>query len=175
MLAEASYQGRQSVDTSRVLPLAIKSEARDDILNRFTKREEAMGDGKAIQNASSDTRAEIYTKQRDQAASDLVRALLIVNGGGAAALLAFLQATWTSCNKSLAKPTISAMSVLAFGAVVGAAFHLFRYLASSSHQSGNTAEAAKFRRLYILSASLSLVAFIVGIAVVAVGAWNAMR
>jgi hypothetical protein len=36
--------------------------------------------------------AEARTKQRDEAASELVKALLIIIAGGAAALLAFLQA-----------------------------------------------------------------------------------
>lgn len=42
----------------------------------------------------SDLSAEARTRQRDQAASELVRTLLIINGSGAAALLAFLQAIW---------------------------------------------------------------------------------
>lgn len=60
--------------------------------------------------------AEARTRQRDQAASELVRALLIINGSGAAALLAFLQAIWSS-NRSLVKPTIVALvSVVAASA-----------------------------------------------------------
>jgi hypothetical protein len=115
--------------------------------------------------------AEARTRQRDQAASDLVRALLIVNGGGAAALLAFLQAIWAS-HQGLAKPTIAAMVIMAFGAAMGAAFHLFRYQASWHHQQGNKAKWAKFRRFYLGSASLSLIAFLAGIGVVACGAWS---
>jgi len=80
--------------------------------------------------------AEARTKQRDQAASELVRGLLLINGGGAAALLAFLQAIWSS-NKALARPTIVALVILSVGAVLGAAFHLFRHQASWHHQSGD--------------------------------------
>jgi hypothetical protein len=112
------------------------------------------------------------TRQRDQAASELVRGLLIVNGGGAAALLAFLQAIWP--NKALAKPTIVALVILGVGAVLGAAFHFFRYQASWYHQSGDLKRWAKFRGLYLISASVSLIAFLTGIVVVAIGAWNAL-
>lgn len=117
--------------------------------------------------------AEARTRQRDQAASELVRALLIINGGGAAALLAFLQAIWSS-NRPLVKPTIAALVILSVGAVLGAAFHLFRHQASWHHQSGDLNRWAKFRRLYLISAFVSLIAFLTGILVVAFGAWNAL-
>jgi len=117
--------------------------------------------------------AEARTRQRDQAASELVRALLIINGGGAAALLAFLQAIWSS-NKALAKPTIVALVIFSVGAALAAAFHLFRHQASWYHQSGDLKRWAKFDRLYLVSASLSLIAFLAGVLVVAIGAWNAM-
>jgi len=54
-------------------------------------------------------------RQRDESATQLVRALLIVNAGGSAALLAFLQAIWVS-SRELAKPTVIGMLLLAFGA-----------------------------------------------------------
>jgi hypothetical protein len=111
-------------------------------------------------------------KQRDQAASELVRALLIINGGGAAALLAFLQAIWSS-NKALAKPTIAAIVILGFGASVGAVFHLLRYLTSWYQQQGKKRWAV-FRMLYLISAWLSLLAFLSGVVVVAIGAWKAL-
>jgi hypothetical protein len=117
--------------------------------------------------------AEARTRQRDQAASELVRALLIINGGGAAALLAFLQAIWSS-QRALAKPTIVALIILAVGAVLAAAFHLFRYQASWHHQRGDLNRWVKYRRFYLISAWLSLLAFLAGIVVVAIGAWNAL-
>lgn len=115
--------------------------------------------------------AEARTKQRDQAASELVRALLIINGGGAVALLAFLQAIWAS-EKALAKPTIAALVALAFGAVCAAAFHFFRHQASWYNQKTEKEKWAKFRRFYLVSAALSLIAFVVGTAIVALGAWT---
>jgi len=117
--------------------------------------------------------AEARPKQRDQAASELVRALLIINGGGAAALLAFLQAIWPS-NKPLVKPTIVALVIFSFGVVLAAVFHFFRYQASWYHQSDDLERWAKSRRFYLISASLSLLAFLAGVVVIAIGAWNAV-
>jgi hypothetical protein len=113
---------------------------------------------------------EARTRQRDQTASDLVKALLLINGGGAGALLAFLQAIWAT-DKGLAKPTIAAIVILAFGACMGAAFHLFRYHASSYQQQGQS-RWKTFRCLYFVSAYISLICFVAGIVVVAIGAWR---
>jgi len=111
---------------------------------------------------------EHLTQQRDKSASELVRALLIINGGGAAALLAFLQAIWTS-SRELAKPTVIALIILAFGAVCAAAFHFLRHQASWQHQSGNANDWARSRRSYLTCAVLSMLAFILGVAVVSIG------
>jgi archaellum biogenesis protein FlaJ (TadC family) len=107
------------------------------------------------------------------AATELVKALLIINGGGAVALLAFLQAIWAQ-NRELAKPTIIALIFFAVGAVTAAAFHLFRHQASWHHQDKNEKKWAKFRRLYLVSASISLIAFIVAVGVVSAGVLAAL-
>ena len=108
------------------------------------------------------------TTQRDTAAAELVKALLIINGGGAVALLAFLQAIWVP-SRELAKPTIIAVTLLAAGALAAAAFHLLRYHASWHHQTGDTKSWAKFRRLYVFCATISLIAFLIAVIVVSVG------
>jgi hypothetical protein len=66
-----------------------------------------MSDTQQASGLTSDTLA----KQRDESATELVKALLIINGGGAVALLAFLQATWSSA-PDLAKPTLLGIAVL---------------------------------------------------------------
>lgn len=114
---------------------------------------------------------ETLTEQRNEAARELVRALLIINGGGAAALLAFLQAIWPH-EKGFARPIIVALVILAVGAVSAAAFHLFRHQASWHHQHGDTNRWAKFRRFYLVSASVSLLAFLLAIATIAISVWN---
>ncbi len=125
--------------------------------------------------------AEARTKQRDQAASELVRALLIINGGGSAALLAFLQAIWSNSilndrNASLAMAgtTIIALVLLGVGAASAATFHYFRHEASWCHQKGDSKGWKKFELLYRGAAIVSLVMFPTAIAVLAVGAWRVL-
>jgi hypothetical protein len=105
------------------------------------------------------------TKQRNEAATELVKALLIINGGGAVALLAFLQAIWVPSHV-LAKPTVIGIAFLAFGALLAAAFHLFRHQASLKYQFGTVEEGKKFDRFYVFTAWLSLISFVLGVAVV---------
>jgi len=106
-------------------------------------------------------------EQRNEAIAELVKALLIINGGGSVALLAFPQSPWVQ-DKALVVPVAYAVSMLAFGSLSAAACHLFRYHASWSHQSGNTARWAWYRRFYLLFAWASLVAFAGGVAIVVV-------
>ena len=107
------------------------------------------------------------TEQRNQAIAELVKAMLIINGGGGVALLAFLQSPWVQ-NKMLVKPVACAVAVLAFGSAFAAACHLLRYYASWYHQSGNAARFTLFRLSYLLSAWASLGAFAVGVLIVVV-------
>jgi len=105
------------------------------------------------------------TEQRNQALAELVKALLIINGGGAVALLAFLQSAWAQ-DRMLVKPVACGVAVLAFGSVFAAACHLLRYYASWYHESGNAARFKFFRLCYLLSAWASLGAFVIGILIV---------
>lgn len=73
------------------------------------------------------------------------------------------------------KPTIAALMILAFGAALAAAFHLFRHQASWHHQLGDAEKWEKFRRLYFVSATLSLMAFVIGMLVVSIGAWSLLQ
>jgi hypothetical protein len=109
-----------------------------------------------------------HAQQRDQAASELVRALLIVNAGGAGALLVFLQAVW-KVDTSLVKPTVWALSFLSFGALCAAAFHLLRYEASWYHSNKWLRGWRSLRRAYLATAIGALLAFGVGVGVLAVG------
>jgi hypothetical protein len=107
--------------------------------------------------------------QRDKSATELVRALLIVNGGGAAALLVFLQAIWKS-DPLPAKSTAWAIVILGLGAFLAAAFHLLRYEASWYHGNGQMTLWWIFRKLYLSAAIASLVAFVSATVIFAIGA-----
>jgi hypothetical protein len=126
-----------------------------------------MSDTQQASGLPSDT----LTKQRDESATELVKALLIINGGGAVALLAFLQATWSSA-PDLAKPTLLGIAVLSFGALSAASFHFFRHQTSWFFQRRDTSRWAKYRCLYLWSASLALIAFALGICIFGIGIWN---
>jgi hypothetical protein len=132
----------------------------------------------APQTSSASTERNVLTaadrtKQRNEAATELVKALLIINGGGAVALLAFLQAIWVDSH-DLAKPTVIGIAFLSFGAAAAAAFHIFRHQASWHHQSGSEDDWVKFRCLYLVSASVSLIAFVVGVSIIVAGVLSAV-
>ena len=112
--------------------------------------------------------AEARTRQRDQAASELIKGLLLINAGGAGALLIFLQAIWKD-SRELATPIVIAIIILSVGAAAAAAFHLFRHQASWHHQFGTREDQEMFDRLYLGSAIISLLLFILGVATVAFG------
>ena len=119
--------------------------------------------------------AEARTRQRDQAASDLTRGLLIINGGGAAALLAFLAAIWPKeKGGALAEPTIWALWMLAVGAAAAAVHPFFRYEASLKYQFKGRLKGEQYRRLYVGSAILSILCFLGGMSVLAFYAWRAL-
>ena len=113
-------------------------------------------------------------KQRNEAMAELVKALLIINGGGAVALLAFLQAIWGHSRATLAQPTVLAIALLSAGALLAASCHLFRHQASWYHQSGRIAMWKWFRRGYLTSAALSLGAFASGVCIVVIGVLRAL-
>jgi hypothetical protein len=105
------------------------------------------------------------TEQRSEAMAELVKALLIINGGGAVALLAFLQSAWVQDNR-LVVPVACAVGFLAFGSLFAAACHLLRYYASWHHQKGDDTRWARFRRFYLLFALASLSVFGIGVVVI---------
>jgi len=111
-----------------------------------------------------------FTQQRNEASREGIRGLLIINGGGAVALLAFLQAIWQQ-DKLLAKYIVIGISVLSLGVVVAGAANFLRYHASFNFQSGNMERWLLFRRSYISCWYLSLVCFLIGLGVVVLGAY----
>jgi hypothetical protein len=80
-----------------------------------------------------------FTEQRNDALREGVKGLLLINGGGATAMLAFLQATWTT------KPQLAKYLV-----------QFFRYQASFSFQGGRSRAFGVYRRLYLTAAYMGL-------------------
>jgi hypothetical protein len=109
----------------------------------------------------------VFTGQRDDAIREGVKGLLLINGGGATAMLAFLQAIWAT-KPQIAKYVVLCIACLAFGLFLAGLVHLFRYQASFAFQSGMD-RRWRYRFLYLAAAYGSLGAFLVGIAIVVVG------
>ena len=113
-----------------------------------------------------------FTEQRNDALREGVKGLLLINGGGATAMLAFLQATWTT-KPQLAKYIVGCIAFLAVGLLLAGLVQFFRYRASFSFQGGRSRAFGIYRCLYLAAAYGSLVAFLLGVLTLVLGAWCA--
>jgi hypothetical protein len=111
-----------------------------------------------------------FHSARAEITSEGVKGLFLLNGGGAVALLAFLQAIWD--NKPLAKVVVIGIGILTFGALIAGFVNFFRYHTSFNFQAGKTNAYKVFRNLALTFQYLSLVAFAAGAGVIVVGAWS---
>jgi hypothetical protein len=111
-----------------------------------------------------------FTEQRNDALREGVKGLLLINGGGATAMLAFLQATWAT-KPQLAKYIVGCLAFLAGGLFLAGLVQMFRYQASFNFQSGRSASKI-FRCLYLTAAYGSLAAFLLGALTLVWGAWR---
>lgn len=111
-----------------------------------------------------------FTEQRNDALREGVKGLLLINGGAATAMLAFLQATWTT-KPQLAKYIVGCIALLALGLFLAGLVQFFRYQASFSFQGGSQQAFKTYRSLYLMSAYGSLVAFLLGVFTLVLGAW----
>lgn len=113
-----------------------------------------------------------FTEQRNEALREGVKGLLLINGGGATAMLAFLQATWTT-KPQLAKYVVGCIALLAVGLFLAGLVQFFRYQASFACQDQGPKSTAfrVYRFLYLAAAYSSLAAFLVGVFIVVFGVW----
>ncbi|MFB3084188.1 MAG: hypothetical protein ACE1Z4_12180 [Gammaproteobacteria bacterium] len=105
------------------------------------------------------------TPRRDKMAIQGRRGLLILNGGGAIALLVFLQAVWKSAPE-LASWVVYAMIPLVIGAVFAVVMPFIRFFASlywSTH-------GLKLHWAWVVSAACSFALFVLGMGIVIFGA-----
>ena len=108
---------------------------------------------------------------RAAVATEGVKGLFMLNGGGAVALLAFLQAVWEK-SPALAKVSLLGIGIFAFGALLAGFVNFLRYHASFNFQSGHTLSYKVFRFLSLSCQYVSLTAFAVGVGVLVYGAWK---
>ena len=113
------------------------------------------------------------TERRDQMAVHGLRALLILNGGGAVALLAFLQAIWPEPKAAAIVPWILiGMIPLLLGAAASGWVHFVRSDASMAYQMKDRAHQREpLTRLHRRLTSFGYLAFIAGILIVIFGAF----
>jgi hypothetical protein len=110
-----------------------------------------------------------------------VKALVLMNGGGAVALLAFLQAIWQK-DQVLSGWIVGGLAFLVVGVGSAGLVHLFRVHTSNAMQEAfvlaraekSTDEPAtrmrRFQRAYFICAYVSLGCFLVGVGLVVYGA-----
>jgi hypothetical protein len=99
-----------------------------------------------------------------------VRWLLTINGGGAIALLAFLQAIWEK-NQLLAKYVVAGIAIFSIGVLLAAFINFLRYHTSFNFQAGNTTLYNIFRISGFICQYTSLTCFAAAMFVVVYGAW----
>ena len=125
------------------------------------------------------------TDQRNDAMREGVKALVLMNGGGAVALLAFLQAIWHK-DHVLAFWIVFGLAFLVVGVGSAGLVHLFRVHTSNATQEvfhvvragsrdterlrSATDRIMRFQRAYFACAYISLFCFLVGVGLVVYGA-----
>ncbi len=107
------------------------------------------------------------TQRRDEMWGQGVRGLLLVNGGAIVALLAFLQAIWTSA-APLIPWIVSGLIPLAFGVAAVAPIPLLR-AETVLFWTDAGGRGKRMMRLYRRLAAGSVVLFVVGVAILIVG------
>ena len=105
------------------------------------------------------------TARRDEMAIQGLRGLLILNGGAAVALLAFLQAVWQNAPE-LAFWVVCGMVPLVLGAASAVAMHFIRFFASLHW----IAHGPMFHKAWKWSAACSFALFLLGMGLVIFGA-----
>ena len=111
--------------------------------------------------------------RRDSMAEHGLKALLLLNGGGAVALLAFLQAIWIKdAMLALVPWIVTAILSLVLGAATAGAVHFLRYMASMTYQKEGADEGRKMTRVHGWVTIFSFVFFLVGMGIVVVGAFR---
>ena len=113
--------------------------------------------------------AEALMQQRNQAMTESVKGLFIMNGGGAAALLALLQAIDTD-QKVFATFVVVGVFCLVVGLTCAGIVQWFRFRASEAHQGTDTMAHERFYRLYTRCTIASVTAFSIGALIVVIGA-----
>ena len=100
-----------------------------------------------------------------------VRGLFLINGGGAVALLAFLQGIWKPIPE-LIPSVLWALTWLTAGLASAAPVNFVRTESSLAHQEDRMSAKAKWLRWgHRVLFGVSIICFVVAMATISVGAW----
>ena len=111
------------------------------------------------------------TERRDKMAADGLRSLVLLNGGGAVALLAFLQSIWTqSTAQALVPWVLAGMIPLLIGAALGGWIHFVRYDTTVAYQMKGGDGPGMTRRHQFLT-KVGFGSFLLGMGIIVVGAF----
>ncbi len=114
----------------------------------------------------------VRTEQRAEILNQAFRGLLLIHGGGAVALLAYLQAVGDK-NPALSRIILVGILFLVLGLVLAVLFMAFRYHTSLEDQRGNPNWIA-WRRWVFIFLYGSVAAFVFAMLVLVVGAFRTL-
>lgn len=113
-----------------------------------------------------------HALRRDAMSEHGLRAILLLNSGGAVALLTFLQIAWSKSEMVRLVPWIlTAMIPLLIGAASAGAAHFLRYWASMTYQTKGAIEGRKATLAHQAATVTSFLAFLLGMSIVIYGAF----
>jgi hypothetical protein len=118
-----------------------------------------------------------YSLSRAALLTEGFKGLLLVNGGGAVALLAFLQAIWLK-DKALANAVLVGIGFMCVGLTFALLVPFFRYhhshLAQKKERKEDYSERKRkiFFRAYVCCQYLSIISFIIGTTYLVVKGWE---
>ena len=110
-------------------------------------------------------------ERRDEMAIHGLRSLLLLNGGGTVALLAFLQSVWIEpAAQELVPWVVAGMIPLLFGAASSGWVHFVRYETTEVYQMKGRADGQKMTRQHKRFTKLGFALFLCGMGIVVLGA-----
>lgn len=127
-----------------------------------------MNEVKQVVSSKDTVSADSWHEVRAEIANQQVKSLLLINGGAAVALLAFLQAIWND-NPELSLFVVIAIWILCFGVAAAGLSNWLRYK-TSAHSQAKTEERRSWSRKSNIVQMSSLVCFIVAVLIFAIGA-----
>ena len=110
-------------------------------------------------------------ERRDEMAVHGLRSLLLLNGGGAVALLAFLQSVWIEPTAQELVPwVVAGMIPLLLGAATSGWVHFVRYETTEVYQMKGRAEGQEMTRKHKAFTKVGFALFLLGMGIVVLGA-----